>query len=203
VADSTTTMNSGTGGDNVAMQTVTHNAVTAKKPHGVNDQRRNHPANRYMISLEIPGVAGAGTNLFGLRKLNANNDVYIHYIKVDIYGAAAYNAAPMRFYRGTTVAGGTLITSADAPKLDSGAANNTLEVRTGAVTGTKANQPFMRLTGFTTGAATSGGPGVAYEAGADVGMQIRLTGDEGIICDQGLAGDTDTRYLVTIQWEIA
>lgn len=166
-----------------------------------NDLTLNATPKRYMISLSLPGVATAGTNICGLRKLNANADVYITYVRVDIYGAAAFTSVPIRFYRGTTVAGGTQITAADIPKLDTAAGDATLEVRTGAVTGTKANQVLFHGSALANLAAGGGGMGTEYTASIETGMRWRLTADEGIIVDMSVIGDTDTRYLVTFQWE--
>lgn len=175
-----------------------------------NDFTLNATPKRYMISITLTGSITAGTNLGGLRKLNANSDVYITFINCEIVtGAAntAINLAPIAFKRASSVAAGSQITAADIPELDSATGAANLEVRTGAVTGTKANQPIW-IPGFYApnigagGAAIwHGGSGAQYVATIETGMRWRLTADEGIIIEQYLAGLANNRYIVTIQWE--
>jgi hypothetical protein len=170
------------------------------------DHRMNAPAKRYLTTVVLtPGAAAAGTNLLGLRKLNANADVYIHRIVVTEFHSAAAVSTPTGWKRATTVAAGAPVAAADLPKLDTGAGNATLEVRTGAVTGTKAAQYLLTHEAPATAApaaATGGGYRSEWVAW-DLADRLRLTGDEGLILDLQAAGDVDTRYHVTIGWEEA
>lgn len=174
---------------------------------GPNDWRRNSTPKRYSISLILtPGAAAALTNLMGLRKQAANADVYIIRLRVTVFHAAAGVAATFGFKRATTVAGGTLIAAADVPKLDTSAANATLEVRTGAVTfGAEAAQYILTGPAHTTAAPAAGvGSSFDWEWRAnDRAGSIRLTGDEGIIMENITAGDVDNRFYVTVEWEEA
>lgn len=171
------------------------------------DFRRNSTPKKYMITVVLtPGAATAGTNLMGVRKQNANADCYISRIICHEYHSAASVSAPIGWKRATTVAGGSQVTAADIPKLDTAAANATLEVRTGAVTvGAEGNQYLLTHEAPATAApaaATGGGyrsEWVAY----DRSEMIRLTGDEGLILELQAAGDTDARYHVTLVWEEA
>lgn len=192
-----------TSGAEVATRTVSEDSQTKHIQRVQQDGRLNSPAKRYLITLALTGAA-AGTNLGGLRKANANPDVYIHRIKVTQYQAAASTAsAPLFLRRAITVAGGTQVTAADIPKLDSAAGNATLEVRTGAVTGTEAAQRMLAFMGSPTQAAGGGAGPDEFDSGNDIARAIRLTGDEGLIFENELASDTDIRYLVTIEWEEA
>lgn len=170
------------------------------------DWRRNSPPKRYIISVILtPANATAGTNLMGLRKLNANADVYIIRIKAHVFQAAAGVAATLGWRRATTVAAGTLIAAADVPKMDTAAGNATLEVRTGAVTGTEAAQYIITHPAHTT-AVPAAGQGTTFidEWNAnDRAGSIRLTGDEGLILEQVTASDVDNRFYITIEWEEA
>ena len=171
---------------------------------GFIDQRVGSTIEKYMITLALSGAAGAGTNLGGLRKLSANPNARLTKITTKIFNAAAITnqGSPLSFVRATTVAGGTLMTAADIPKKSTGAGNATLEVRTGAVTGTEAAQPFWITHAASALTAALGTPVVdRWEAGLDFSERIVLTGDEGIIFNQLLAGDVDSRYYVTIEWE--
>jgi hypothetical protein len=169
-----------------------------------NDWRRNAIPKRYSITVTLtPGAATAGTNLFGLRKLNANADCHILRIRVHVYHAAAGVACVLGWRRATPVAAGSQVTAADIPKHDTSAGNATLEVRTGAVTGTEANQFILIHPAHTTAAPASGvgSPWIDEWRANDRAGSIRLTGDEGLILEQTTAGDTDNRYVVMVEWE--
>lgn len=171
-----------------------------------NDWRRNSTPKRYTITVSLtPGAAAAGTNLFGLRKQAANADCYIIRIRMLVYHAAAGVASVLGWRRATTVAGGALITAADIPKHDTAAVNATLEVRTGAVTGTEAAQHILMHPSHSTAAPASGvgSPWIDEWLANDRAGAIRLTGDEGLILEQFTAGDTDNRYVITVEWEEA
>ena len=170
------------------------------------DWRLNAVAKRFLHTVVLtPGAATAGTNLLGLRKLAANPDVFVHGIRLSIHHAAAAVAFRCGLRRATTVAGGTLVTAANVPKLDTAAANPTLEVRTGAVTGTEAAEYLLVTPSSTTAApAASTGAGVDYEwAARDMAGRLRLTGDEGLILESVDATDVDARVAVTLEWEEA
>jgi len=158
---------------------------------------------RYSIVSILTGAVAANTNIMGLRKLLANNDAYIIRIRVHVYHAAAGVATVLAWRRATTVAGGALTAAADIPKLDTSAANATLEVRTGAVTGTKAAQYIITHPAHTTAAPAAGvgSPWIDEWVPPDKGGRIRLTGDEGLILDQQTAGDVDNRYHILVEWE--
>jgi len=171
-----------------------------------NDWRRNAIPKRYSISVQLtPGAATAGTNLLGLRKLNANPDIYILRIRVHVHQAAAGVACVLAWSRATTVAAGTLINAADIPKHDTAAGNATLEVRTGAVTGTEAAQRIISHPAHSTAAPAAGvgSPWIDEWIANDRAGAIRLTGDEGLILEQFTAGDTDNRYYLLVEWEEA
>jgi hypothetical protein len=164
------------------------------------DQSKNAVPKRYQIALNLPGTT-VNTNIGGLRKQSANAVVRIKRLEVVLAHAAAGIGNPITFWRATTVAGGSAITAADVPKKDTNAADATLEVRTGAVTGTKANQAIWRTGGNQVVTTLQAGPQYVWQS-ADLGDDIVLRGDEGIIIDQSpLAGDADDRYLVNIFWE--
>jgi hypothetical protein len=171
------------------------------------DFRRAAPGTtpqRYMIALTLVGVATDGANIGGLRKLAANPDVFITSIIVFMFSTGGTgNGVPIRFIRASAVAGGTQITAADIPKKNSAAADATLEVRTGAVTGTEAAQPFFIAGSSQIAGANFGGPQYVWKAD-EIADQFVLTGDEGIIIEQAFLGATTTnRYLVVIEWEEA
>lgn len=170
------------------------------------DWRGSRVARRYMwTGILTPGAATAGTNLMGVRKTAANPEVFISRIRVHVFtGAAAGVAAPLGWKRATTVAGGTQVTAADIPDLDSAAGNATLEVRTGAVTfGTEANQYILTHPAAAAAAPAAGvGHGFLDDWTArDLSERIRLTADEGMILEFVTAGDTDNRIYVMLVWE--
>lgn len=171
------------------------------------DWRLNATSEGYQISVTLSGAAGAGTNLLGLRKTAANPDVFIKWLRIQSYAVAATGAAPstLRIVRATTVAAGTQITAADIPKFDTSSGTATLEVRTGAVTGTEAPQAlFTVFAGTGTPSATAATPATDFFWEAEeLSRRIRLTGDEGLIFDQVSASDVDIRYIVTLAWEEA
>lgn len=155
---------------------------------------------KYQICLILTGSNSVGTNLAGLRKQNADADVYITRISVILNHVAAGAGAPIGIWRASSVAGGSQVTAADIPKKNTAVSNATLEVRTGAVTGSKANQMLDALGGMTVTTTLMSGPQYLWQAW-DISDFIRLTGDEGIIIDQRGTGDADDRYYVTISWE--
>jgi hypothetical protein len=170
-----------------------------------NDWRLNAVPKRYSVTSILSGAAVANTNLMGVRKLGANPDVYIIRIRLHIFHVNKGRATVLAWRRATTVAGGALVAVADIPKLDTAAANATLEVRTGAVTGTKAAQYIITHPAHTTfePAANTGSPWIDEWISPDKGGRIRLTGDEGLVLDQQTAGDVENRYHILIEWEEA
>jgi hypothetical protein len=201
MATSSITVTDALTGLEVATESFTEDALSKHIQRVSPDRRRNNPAKIYSILLTLTGSASAAANIGGLRKLNANPDCYIKRIFVILTHAAAGVGVPIRAYRAATVAGGSQIAVADIPKLDTAAANTTLEVRTGAVTGTKANQPFTGGGGMEV--VTTLQTGSLYELFRSYSQEedLRLTADEGIIFDMALAGDVDDRYLVGVTYE--
>lgn len=180
---------------------------TPERAAVASDWRLNTVPKKYMVTVVLtPGAATAGTNLMGVRKTAANPDCYISRIRCHVYHAAAGVATPVGWKRATTVGGGSQVTAADLPKLDTSAGTATLEVRTGAVTvGAEANQYLLTHTAPVAPApAANAGSGYTDEwVATDRSEMIRLTGDEGLILELQAAGDTDNRYHVTICWEEA
>jgi len=169
------------------------------------DWRRNSTPKRYQISVILtPANATALTNLMGLRKQGANADAYLIRIRVTTHHSAAGVAFTFGWKRATTVAGGTLVAAADVPKMDTAAANASLEIRTGAVTfGAEAAQYLLSGPSAVAAAPAAGtGAGIDWEWLAnDRAGSVRLTGDEGLIMEQVTASDVDNRVYVTVEWE--
>lgn len=166
------------------------------------DWRSARIAQRYMLqSVLTPPAATAASNLMGLRKTAANPDVYISRIRVHIFQSAASVAAPIGWKRATTVAAGTQVTISDIPDVDSASNVPTLQVRTGAVTGTKANQYILTHPAAISVAAATGGGLLDDWTARDLSERIKLTADEGLILDWQSAGDVDTRIYLLLVWE--
>ena len=165
------------------------------------DNRFNDPPKRYSIGLIFNGSTTLSTNLAGFRKQSANAVCRIYRISVILTHAAAGLGHPISLWRAASVAAGSQVTAADIPMKDTNAGNATLEVRTDAVTGTKANQRLLMLGGNPVTTAGVAGPHYVWES-VDISDHIVLRGDEGLIFDQSpIAGDADDRYMVTIEWE--
>lgn len=169
----------------------------------VEDWRSAKVPRRYFAqAILTPPAAGAGSNLFGLRKLAANPDVYISRIRIHRWNsAAATPAAAMGWKRATTVAGGNQITAADIFRPDSTSGVPTLECRANAVTGTKANQYILTHPAPNITATTVGGGTPDDWTARDISERIRLTGDEGLILDWVTAGNTLIRIHLLVVWE--
>lgn len=177
-------------------------ATNLLRPVAANDHRAVQPNRRYSITFEVSGAA-LNTNLAGIRKLSANSLVSVRRMEVAMYHTSATGATgvPISFWRATNVAGGTLITAADLPDHEAAAPNPTLEVRTGAVTGTKANQRLW-VAGMAGTVATQTGFGGYVWPTHDEANHFVFSGDEGIIVDQSpIASGVNVRYLITITWE--
>jgi hypothetical protein len=166
------------------------------------DWRSARTARRYMLqSVITPPAATAASNLFGIRKLAINPDVYISRIRVHYFNAAGSGAATIGWKRATTVAAGSLVTAADIVKNDTAAVNAATEMRAGAVTGTKANQYILTHPAETSVTAVTGGGIIDDWTARDLSERIRLTGDEGLILDWVTLGSTGTRIHMLFVWE--
>lgn len=163
------------------------------------DNTQSGSPKRYQIGVLLAGGA-LGLNILGLRKLNANAVVRIYKVMVTVTHVAAGLGPPLRVSRATDVAAGTLVTASDVPKKDTNDPDATLEVRTGAITGTVAGQILLWIGGCTVTGTGLGGPLDTWEA-MDREDMITLRGDEGLIFEVGSTGDTDDRYAITIAWE--
>lgn len=195
-----------TGAD-VATRTVMEDTFTKHIQRYAKDSRLNIPAKRYRVSFTLPAIsggAGLGANVLGLRKLNANPQVFIHVIAIGGSATSGINLpCVLGIKRATAVAGGTLIAADDIPKTNTAAINALLEVRTGLVTGVKANQ-YMDTFPSTPTLATGGGFAESiFDSQGDIARAIQLTGDEGLIFDQVFSADVDMVYHVTLEWEEA
>lgn len=168
-----------------------------------NDWRRNSVPKRYAMSSVLIGAVAAGTNVYGLRKLNANSDVYILKIRFLVFHIAAGVSVVLGWHRAANVAGGSI--AVNIPKLDTSAPAPNLEVRIGAVTGTEDSQFLMIHPSHTTAApaANVGSPWIDTWNAHDRAGAIRLTGDEGLVLEQITAGDADNRYVIHVEWEEA
>jgi len=191
-------------GAEVAAQSFTEDALTKYIQRVAEDRRLANPDKKHMLSIGgiggLPGVAVAGTNIAGLRKLAANPDVYITRMEMVQYNGAAGLAVPVQIRRATTVAGGTLLTFVGNTELDTAAAVATLEVRTGAVTGTEAANPLYTFQ-FIAGVPGIGTGHISNQwIAQDRSEWIRLTGDEGIIFDMPVVADIDNRYWINLIW---
>lgn len=167
------------------------------------DWRGARVARRYFwTGVLTPTAATAGTNLLGLRKTAANPEVFISRIRCHVYHAGVATAAGVvGWRRATTVAGGSQVTAADLPDVDSAAAVATLEVRTGAVTGTKDNQYILTHPAGALLVTGIGQGNLDDWTARDLSERIRLTGDEGLILDLQAAGDVDLRVHISLVWE--
>lgn len=167
------------------------------------DWRSSRTPRRYMLQTVItPTAATANLNILGLRKLAANPDVYISRLRVHIFHNAAITAhTATGWKRATNVAAGSQITVADIPKCDTSAGTATLEVRTGAVTGTEANQYALSHPAAANLVASIGGDYVDDWTARDLSERIRLQADEGMILELITASDTDLRIHVLVVWE--
>ncbi len=191
-------------GAEVAAQSFTEDAITKYIQRVAEDRRLANPDKKHMLSIGgatgLPGVAVAGTNIAGLRKLAANPDVYITRVEMVQYNVAAGLAVPVQMKRATTVAGGTLLTFTGNTELDTAAVVATLNVRTGAVTGTEAANALYTFL-FMSGIPGIGSGHVSNQwIAQDRSEWIRLTGDEGIIFDTPIAADADNRYWINLIW---
>ena len=192
-------------GSEVAAQSFTEDTLTKYIQRVAEDRRLANPDKKHMLSIGgatgLPGVAVAGTNIAGLRKLAANPDVYITRIEMVQYNGAAGLAVPVQIKRATTVAGGTLLAwVADTVEIDTGSVVPTLEVRTGAVTGTEATNALLTFL-FMAGVPGIGSGHISNQwIAQDRSEWIRLTGDEGIVFDTPLAADIDNRYWINLIW---
>ncbi len=156
----------------------------------------------FWTGVITPTAATAGTNLMGLRKTAANPEVFISRIRSHTFQVGVATAAGVvGWRRATTVAGGTAVTAADIPEVDNASVIATLEVRTGAVTGTKANQYILtHMAGVSLVTSIGQGNLDTWEA-RDLSERIRLTADEGLILDYQSAGDVDCRIHISLVWE--
>jgi len=191
-------------GSEVATQSFTEDALTKYIQRVAEDRRLANPDKKHMLSIGgttgLPGVAVAGTNIAGLRKLAANADVYITRVEMVQYNGAAGLAVPVQMKRAATVAGGALLSFVGNTELDTAATVATLEVRTGAVTGTEAANALYTFS-FMAGIPGLGSGHVSNQwIAQDRSEWIRLTGDEGIIFDTPIAADIDNRYWINLIW---
>ena len=169
---------------------------------GFIDQRIASTIEKYMLAVSLSGVASANTVIAGIRKLNANPTARITKLRVTPYNVAALTAGvPIEVIRATSVAGGSLVAVADIPKKNTVAGNATLEVRTGAATGTPANRPMLGYGAQSSLTAGAGQTSDEWNAGLDFSERIVLTGDEGLLIRQVGTSDTDQRWLLTLEWE--
>lgn len=171
------------------------------------DWRAKDIASRWMLNHVItPTNTASGANILGLRKLDANPDVYISRIRLTIFQNALSAVAPVGWKRATSVANGATMTASDVPDIDSQAGAPTLEVHTttgsggNLVSGTKDNQYILTHPGPISTVAVTGGGLTDDWTARDLSERIRLTGDEGLILDWGATGDTDTRFHLLIVW---
>lgn len=178
------------------MPTATHLRYAA-------DWRGTRVARRYVwTGVLTPSAATAGTNLLGLRKLAANPEVFISRVRCHTFQVGVATAGgPVGWRRATTVAGGTQVTASEIPQIDDATVNATLQVRTGAVTGTKANQYILTHPAGTVLVTSVGQGNLDDWTARDLSERIRLTGDEGLILDLQSAGDTDLRIHISLVWE--
>lgn len=190
-------------GIGVATRAITEGAETRHIQRIQLDSRINSPMERYRMSFDIAGTAAAGAGIAAFRKLSANPNVYIHRFAVGEYHAAVSSAVtPLFLKRANSVASGSLIAATDIPKFDTTAGNATLEVRFGAFTSTVVGNPIAVFNWTPTLAAGGGSmESFGFESGGDLGRAIKLTGDEGLVLYQYVAGDTDNRFLITVEWE--
>jgi hypothetical protein len=193
-----------TSGADVATRTITEDSFVKHIQRYAKDSRLNLPAKRFRASFMLPATNVINANVLGLRKLNANAEVFIHVIAVGATATGGVNLpCVLGIKRATNVVGGVLVAQANLPKVDTASADATLEVRTGAVTGTKA-AVYMDTFPSTPTLAVGGGYAESiFDSQGDIARAIRLTGDEGLIFDQVFAADVDMDYHVTLEWEEA